>query len=135
MTRGVLLLIGSESQIKQALLSLLKHCGDILPETGGEIRIRTGREEGRVRVVLASSGGIAAQHLPHLFEPFFTVPEAVGGTGIGLSGAHGIVKAHGGEIQVECPQGQRIVFTVILPEGPIGRQQGDRDVASNHSDR
>lgn len=119
---GALPLVGSESQIKQALLSLLKYCGDILPQTGGEIRIRTGREDGRVRVVLASSGGIAAQHLPHLFEPFFTVPEAVGGTGIGLSVAHGIIKAHGGEILVESPQGQGVVFTVVLPEGPVGHQ-------------
>lgn len=132
---GILPLIGSESQIKQALLSLLKHCADTLPETGGEIRIRTVREDGRVRVVLASSGGIPAQHLPHLFEPFFIVPEAVGGTGIGLSVAHGLVKAHGGEILVECPQGQGIVFTVVLPEGPVGHQQGDRHVANNHPDR
>jgi len=131
-----LLLDGSENQIKQTLLNLIKNSGEALPETGGEIRIRTCREGGRIRIGLSDTGGgISEEHLPHLFEPFFTTKAAVKETGLGLSVSYGIVKAHGGEILVESPPGQGTTFTVILPAGIGNERQGDGHAAGIHLDR
>ena|GEM_PF-1498821 len=131
-----LMVHGSESQIKQVMLNLIKNSGEALAETGGEIRIRTDREGERVRIVLSDTGGgISQEHLPHLFEPFFTTKTAVRETGLGLSVAYGIVKAHGGEILVESSPGRGTTFTVLLAAGIEDQHQGDRHAASIHPDR
>lgn len=63
--------------------------------------------------------GISAEDKPHIFERFFrgSNPEAanLGGTGLGLSVAEGVVKAHGGHIEVESEPGRGACFTVVLP--------------------
>jgi PAS domain S-box-containing protein len=130
------MLNASESQIKQALLNVIKNSGEALTETGGEIRIGTSKEGGLVRIIVADNGTIISEeHLPYLFEAYSTTNKAaVEGAGIGLSVAASIIKSHGGEILVESPPGQGTIFTVILPVGAQGEQQGDRHVASSHSD-
>ena len=59
--------------------------------------------------------GIAAEHLPHVFEPFFTTKDVGEGTGLGLAVAYGIVREHGGFIDVESKLGEGSDFSVYLP--------------------
>ena len=60
-----------------------------------------------------TGAGIAADDLPHVFEPFFsTKPE---GTGLGLSLVHRIVQEHGGEIDLRSTPGVGTTFMVTLP--------------------
>ena len=63
--------------------------------------------------------GIAAEHIPHLFERFYRVDKSrsteTGGTGLGLSICHEIVRAHGGELSVESELGKGTSFIVRLP--------------------
>lgn len=120
-------MVGVENQIKQVLLNLLKNGGESLPEGGGELTVRTERASGRVRVIVADTGcGIAAHHLPHLFEPFFTTKNPAKETGLGLAVSSAIVKAHGGEIQVESTPGRGTTCIVILPDGiEEGDEGGD----------
>ena len=61
--------------------------------------------------------GIASEALPRIFEPFFTTKDVGEGTGLGLSVAYGIVKDHGGWIDVASRVGEGSAFTVWLPEG------------------
>ena len=59
--------------------------------------------------------GIAPEILPRIFEPFFTTKNVGEGTGLGLSGAYGIVREHGGWIEVESERDKGSCFSVYLP--------------------
>src|SRR3989337_1028402 len=65
--------------------------------------------------VTDSGQGIAPETLPRIFDPFFTTKEVGHGTGLGLSISNGIVRAAGGELQVESVVGQGTTFRVLLP--------------------
>jgi len=58
--------------------------------------------------------GIASEHLPRLFDPFFTFGKE-GGTGLGLSVSYGIVQRYGGAIDVASEPGEGTTFTISLP--------------------
>ncbi len=67
-------------------------------------------------LVVADTGcGIPQELLPHLFEPFFTTKEPGKGTGLGLASAYGIIKQHGGWIEVESTPGEGTRFHIFLP--------------------
>jgi len=61
-----------------------------------------------------NGSGIASEHVPRLFDPFFTYGKE-GGTGLGLSVSYGIVQRYGGEIDVQSMPGEYTKFTVMLP--------------------
>jgi two-component system sensor histidine kinase BaeS len=87
---------------------------------GGTIRVSARRERGRAVLAVRDTGpGIAAQHLPHLFEPFYRADAARGGSsghsGLGLALAAWIAQAHGGHLAVESRVGAGTVFTLSLP--------------------
>ena len=66
-------------------------------------------------ISVADSGvGIAPEHLPRIFEPFFT-SKGPGGHGLGLAQVHGIVKQHGGHVRVETRPGVGTTFYLYLP--------------------
>ncbi len=87
---------------------------------GGHICVRAvSAGEGRVDISVTNDGPpIPADVLPKIFEPFFSTKQAASGVGLGLSVAYGIVKRHGGEIQVDT--GAETTFHVILPVGDSG---------------
>jgi two-component system, cell cycle sensor histidine kinase and response regulator CckA len=69
-----------------------------------------------VRIAIADTGqGISPEILDRIFDPFFTTKEVGKGTGLGLSTAMGIVKNHGGFIEVTSHIGQGTCFQVYLP--------------------
>jgi signal transduction histidine kinase len=63
--------------------------------------------------------GIAPENLGKIFEPFFTTKPVGEGTGLGLSIVAGIVREHGGSIEVASVPGQGSTFRVHLPRGPL----------------
>jgi signal transduction histidine kinase len=67
-----------------------------------------------VEIEISDTGaGIEPEHLPHLFEPFYTTRPK--GTGLGLFVAHGIVQRHGGSIEVVSAPGRGTRFRILLP--------------------
>lgn len=105
-----------QSNIKQVLLNLLLNAGDAMPD-GGLLTIGTSVDtDGSQKMALVSVSdtgpGISPEHLPKLFEPFYTTKPA--GTGLGLAISYGIVQAHGGWIRVTSTSGST-TFTVSLP--------------------
>lgn len=105
-------------QLQQVFLNLLANAEQALTEVGIERRIivRTAREGDRLLVSVADSGrGIAPEHLPHIFNPFYTTKPRGIGTGLGLSISHGIVREHEGSLSVHSEPGAGAVFEVRLP--------------------
>lgn len=103
-------------QIKQVLLNLLNNAADAMPDSGGTITITTGGSDDMVTVRIRDTGsGIKPEDLDRIFEPFFTTKPAVKGTGLGLPVSYGIIKRHGGRIEVDSAPGEGSAFTVFLP--------------------
>ena len=100
-------------QMNQVWMNLLANAIEAI-EGEGEIWIRTGVRDKEVFVSVRDTGrGIPPEHRGKLFAPFFTTQEK--GLGLGLSVSYGIVKRHGGRIEVESEVGRGSKFTVWLP--------------------
>ncbi|MDO8120719.1 HAMP domain-containing sensor histidine kinase [Isoptericola sp. b490] len=117
---GGLLTQADPDRIGQVLTNLLDNAVRHTP-AGGRVSVRAGRDGGDVLVVVTDTGeGIAAEHLPRLFDRFYRVDAARdrrhGGSGIGLSIARAIARAHGGSLEAASPgPGQGATFTLRLP--------------------
>jgi signal transduction histidine kinase/CheY-like chemotaxis protein len=111
---------GNAGRLGQIFLNLLVNAAQAMPEGQAELHeIRvTARPLGADRVVVevADDGcGIPPEHLPRIFQPFFTTKPPGVGTGLGLSVVRGIVSAMRGEIEVESTVGRGSTFRVVLP--------------------
>jgi two-component system, OmpR family, phosphate regulon sensor histidine kinase PhoR len=105
--------------VEQVLTNLLDNAVKYSPE-GGRIDVRAARDGDRVRIEVQDAGpGIAAEHLPRLFERFYRVDparsRAQGGTGLGLAIVKHLVQAHGGEVSVASEVGRGTTFRVSFP--------------------
>ncbi len=115
-------------QLQQVFINLLSNAEQALAARPGERRItvRTGLREGCLVATIADSGpGIAPEHLPHIFNPFYTTKPRGVGTGLGLSISFGIVREHGGTLQVESEAGKGAAFEVSLPVVTPPSQSGE----------
>ena len=105
-----------EKIVLNLLSNALKHTFE------GAIAVDVRGRDGRVEVTVRDTGvGIAAEHLPHIFERFHRVPAARArtheGTGIGLALVHELVALHRGTIRVESVVDVGTAFTVTIPAG------------------
>jgi two-component system NtrC family sensor kinase len=126
------LLRGMPRQISQVLVNLTVNAAQAI--TGeGTITIASQRVGDEVQVSIADTGvGMSPEVQQRLFEPFFTTKPVGEGTGLGLSVVHGIVKTHGGRIEVESALGRGSRFTVHLPlAAPADTQQVPPPVAQS----
>jgi two-component system, NtrC family, sensor kinase len=106
-------------QINQVVLNLVANAIDACPP-GGRVTVRTRQSGGGIAIVVADNGrGIAPEIRDRIFDPFFTTKPQGQGTGLGLSVSYGVVKAHGGRIEVESTVGEGTEFTVHLPRDPV----------------
>jgi PAS domain S-box-containing protein len=110
--------LGDRHGIEQALLAVVKNACEAMPD-GGRLHMRTAHDPGWVRVAVADTGhGIPADVVPQLFEPFHTTkPRA---PGLGLALAYGIVRDHGGQIEVQSPPAGGTEVVISLPSAPAG---------------
>jgi signal transduction histidine kinase len=116
--------------MEQVMLNLVVNARDATP-SAGTVTIttravmvddqRAGHTPGAtsglcVCLSVSDSGqGISPDVLPRIFEPFYTTKEPGKGTGLGLSTVYGIVRQHGGWVEVETTIGTGTTFNVLIP--------------------
>ncbi|HTJ46293.1 MAG TPA: HAMP domain-containing sensor histidine kinase [Kofleriaceae bacterium] len=103
------------SEIEQVLSNLLVNA--IHASRGGAaVLVRAHADHAFAEIAIEDRGtGIAPDDLPRIFDPFFTTKGVGEGTGLGLSVSYGIVRDHGGAIEVASEPGRGSRFTVRLP--------------------
>jgi len=105
--------IGSANKLTEAFLNLLLNAVDAMPE-GGTLHVSAAESSGEIRIAVRDSGkGMGPEELRRAFDPFFTTKP--GGTGLGLSTVHGVVRAHRGSVFVESEPGRGTTVFVSLP--------------------
>jgi PAS domain S-box-containing protein len=148
---GIPEVVGDEEKLKQAVVNLLNNAFDAIGTDGLIVVTSAFNEEtGEVTIAVADTGsGIPPEDRDRIFDPFFTTKGVGRGTGLGLSVTFGIVKDHGGRIEVQSPLPQAraremieygidesslrgAVFTIYLPAG--GPEAATERVLSNGDD-
>jgi two-component system NtrC family sensor kinase len=105
-------------QLQQVVLNLLTNAEHALSTWEGEraLTVTTESVGGDLVVRVTDTGpGITPEHLPRVFNPFFTTKPVGEGTGLGLSISDGIVREHGGRIRAESRSGHGATFIIELP--------------------
>lgn len=135
------------TQVEQAVLNLCSNAIQAMNGGRGRVEVETravhldlrtserlGVARGRyVTVSVRDTGpGIAAEILARIFEPFFTTKPVGQGTGLGLAVVHGVMRSHGGTVDVQSVLGQGSRFTLYFPVA-IGSEVIAEPAPSEHS--
>jgi PAS domain S-box-containing protein len=131
---GLWMVIGDTTQLHQLLMNLCINARDAMPD-GGQLLIKVRNrflveEEERlvsnphqkqyIRITVADTGvGISPEIIDRVFDPFFTTKEKGQGSGLGLSTVQGIVRGHGGYVNVISQLGKGTQFKIYLPAQDI----------------
>ena len=100
-------------QMKQAFYNVIKNSLEAVHRHGA-LRIRTDLDDTHVIIrFVDSGGGMSAENLSRVFEPYFTTKPS--GTGLGLLIVRRIVREHGGELSIESSEGKGLTVTIRLP--------------------
>lgn len=92
-------------------------------DMGGKVTLSSSRFDEGVQIDVQDHGsGMSGSDLAHIFEPFFTTRAVGSGQGLGLAVSYGIVRDHGGSIQVRSQLGLGSTFSVQLPVRPLDNQ-------------
>lgn len=119
------------TQVHQVIMNLCTNASHAMQKEGGvlevileNIELTSAQCEGKpnlspgpyCRLAVSDTGeGMDPKILNRIFEPYFTTKEQTGGTGLGLSVVHGIVKNYGGTILVDSQSGKGTTFNIYLP--------------------
>lgn len=142
---------GDATQLHQVFMNLCVNARDAMPNGGtlklvaenimldeNQARLYLDAEPGRYAAVTVSDTGtgIPADILHCIFDPFFTTKEIGKGTGLGLSAVMGIVKRHGGFLDVQSEVGRGSQFRVFFPacESPLPAQRDDMELLAGNQE-
>jgi signal transduction histidine kinase/HAMP domain-containing protein len=123
-----ILVIGARAGLREALTNLVFNALDAMPR-GGTIALSARRSADRVLLSVADTGdGMSPEVRRQIFEPFFTT-KGDQGTGLGLAMVFGIVRHHGGQIDVTSEPGRGTTIRLSLPVGMA--EESDVPAAAN----
>ena len=110
--------LGSAVELEQVMVNLLRNAIEA-SDRGSRVRVELARFGRLLRLSVVDEGsGMTDETREHAFDPFYTTKRDKGGTGLGLSTAHGIMEQHGGSLQVHSDEGKgtRVTFELALYE-------------------
>ena len=107
--------LANPQQMKQMFVSLISNAVQAIGAEG-IITLETGTEDNHIRIMISDNGGgIPADVMQNIFNPFFTTREVGKGEGLGLSIAYRIIENHNGSIDVQSESGSGTTVTIRLP--------------------
>ena len=142
LSEGLFAIEADPGQIEQVLLNLFVNAADAMPG-GGNLNLTTmnithkdmtgklyhPKPGDYVLITVADTGiGMDKETMECVFDPFFTTKEMGRGTGLGLASAYGIIKGHGGYIDVDSKKGQGSTFSIYLPASERRAQEAVKTV-------
>jgi signal transduction histidine kinase len=118
-SKNLPLIQGRNQDLQQVFINILLNSIQAMKDLSGEniITIRTGPgPDGYIRIDFSDTGiGIKPENMKHIFDPFFTTKPVGRGTGLGLSLVYGIIRTHGGYIEVKSEINKGTAFSIYLP--------------------
>jgi len=120
---------GRSQDLQQAFINILLNSIQAMKDLSGEniITIRTGPgPDGYIRIDFSDTGiGIKPEDMKYIFDPFYTTKPVGRGTGLGLSLVYGIVRTHGGYVEVNSEMNLGTTFSIYLPIAANGEKEAD----------
>jgi signal transduction histidine kinase/CheY-like chemotaxis protein len=125
------MVMGDDSELREVLVNMVFNAIDAMPE-GGTLTLSTRTEAESVIIKIVDTGvGMYPEVRSRIFDPFFTT-KGKAGLGLGLAVSFGIIRRHGGTIEVESQYGRGSEFRITLPVAKIAeksvKQQVECDV-------
>lgn len=129
LTQGLPLVLGAESEIREALTNLVFNAIDAMPD-GGTLTLRTSvaDEPGWVRIDVVDTGvGMDDEARRRCMEPFFST-KGERGTGLGLAMVYGVAQRHGAEVDIQSTPGAGTTFSLIFPAATRSARGGPAEL-------
>lgn len=112
---GLPSIFGNANRLQQVFLNLFLNARDAMP-SGGRLTVVSARSNSHVEVHISDTGhGISPEHVNRVFDPFFTTKIPGQGTGLGLAVSYGIIREHGGKVELESHPGRGTSFRLEFP--------------------
>ena len=108
---------GDINSLQQCVINLIFNAIDVMPD-GGSLHLSAFQDKTTREVIIsvADTGpGISPEHLPRIFEPFYTTKKEGYGVGLGLSTVYGIMQDHKGRVDVDSTPGKGTTFRLVFP--------------------
>lgn len=112
--RNIPKVLVNNTELREVILNIVNNSFDSMPD-GGSLSFHTWKNGNKIVLSISDTGeGMAEEVKNNIFDPFFTT-KLPKGTGLGMSAGYGIIKRHGGEIEVESEAGKGTTVTIRLP--------------------
>ncbi|MEW6533760.1 MAG: ATP-binding protein [Thermodesulfobacteriota bacterium] len=109
-------ILTAPEKLRQVLVNLIFNAADAMPDTGGEIVLRTRMTDEHAEIEIQDTGhGISEENLTKVLDPFFTTKEPGKGTGLGLPVCLSLVESLGGTLEIDSKEGSGTIVKVRLP--------------------
>jgi signal transduction histidine kinase len=116
------MVMGDDSELREVLVNMVFNAIDAMPE-GGTLKLSSRTLGEKVTIAVGDTGvGMYPEVRSRIFDPFFTT-KGKAGLGLGLAVSFGIIRRHGGDIEVESQYGNGTEFRVTLPVARIAETQ------------